>query len=83
MTVTPSRSLNEKSGFLGLTPLDLACLGYLLVFSNGLFTSVGLDWVSFIITGMAAYVLISLRLKFRKKVIRDFLKYQFHSRGIL
>jgi hypothetical protein len=83
MKIKPSRFLNEKSGFLGLSVWDLAILGYLLVTLHSFFSSFGLDWAAFAIVSLAAYFLISLRLRFRKRTVRDFANYQLRSRGAL
>ena len=83
MKVKPSRFLNEKSGFMGLTVWDLAVLGYLLISIHEPLSKLGLDWLAFLITGFAAYVLIALRLKYRRRTLRDFSKYLLRSRGLL
>lgn len=73
MMVRPSRFLNEKSGFLGLSVFDLAALGYALVFIHPFCAARGLDLLAFIVIGIFAYFLVSLRLRHRPKTIRDFL----------
>jgi hypothetical protein len=72
-TRTPLRILNEPSGFMGLTSIDLCVLGYLLVLTHGMLDSFDLGLLSFLFTGLTAYALIAIRLKCRRKIIRDFI----------
>lgn len=69
---TPMRVLNEPAGFLGLSSLDLCCVGYLLVISHSALESIGAGFLSFIFVGLAGYLLVGIRLRFRNKIIRDF-----------
>lgn len=69
---TPLRILNEPVGFMGLTSLDLCALGYLLVATHGLLDSFDLGLLSFVAVAIVGYVLIAIRLKFRRKIVRDF-----------
>lgn len=80
MMVRPSRFLNEKSGFLGLSVFDLAALGYALVFIHPFCAARGLDILAFVAIGILAYFLVSLRLRHRPKTIRDFLFLQLSKR---
>lgn len=68
----PLRILNEPAGFMGLTSIDLCGLGYLLVATHGLLDSLGLGLASFVLVGLFSYALIAIRLKYRRKIIRDF-----------
>lgn len=70
---TPLRILNEPSGLLGLSSLDLCLLGYLLVLSHGALEHFGLGLLAFAIVALASYSLIAVRLKNRRKIIRDFI----------
>ena len=83
MIVHPSRHLNERAGFLGLSIWDLAVLAYFLVLSQSVLASFHVDWIAFLATLFVGYVLVSVRLKFRPKAIRDAAKFQLSSRGIL
>lgn len=74
MTIQPSRLLNEKVNFLGLTILDMCFLGYLLISSNALLEKISLELLSFPIVILAALFLIQIRLKHRPKTIRDCFK---------
>lgn len=73
MMVRPSRFLNEKSGFWGLSVVDLAGLGYTLVFLHPFFAARNLDLLAFVVVAVLGYFLVSLRLRHRPKTIRDFL----------
>lgn len=75
MKVSPSRYLNEKSGWMGLSVFDLAGLSYFLIFVHGPLSKAGLEIFAFAVVGVATYALIYLRLRERPKVIRDFCKY--------
>jgi hypothetical protein len=69
---TPLRILNEPAGFMGLTSIDLCALGYLLVATHGILDSFDLGLLSFIVVGVFTYTLIAIRLKYRRKIVRDF-----------
>lgn len=68
----PLRILNEPAGFMGLTSIDLCALGYLLVATLGVFDSFNLGLLSFVVVGLIGYALIAVRLKYRRKIVRDF-----------
>mgnify|MGYP001197184862 FL=1 len=68
----PLRILNEPAGFMGLTSIDLCALGYLLVATHGVFDSFNLGLLSFVVVGLIGYALIAVRLKYRRKIVRDF-----------
>jgi hypothetical protein len=70
---SPLRILNEPSGILGLTSLDLCALGYVLVLLHGLFELGGFGYLAFPSIAVLAYLLIAIRTRFRRKTIRDFL----------
>ncbi|MBN8540728.1 MAG: hypothetical protein J0L82_10115 [Deltaproteobacteria bacterium] len=74
VTCTPLRILNEPSGLLGLSSLDLCFLGYLLVVSHAALEQLGLGFLSFFVVALATYLLIAIRLRLRSKIIRDFFK---------
>lgn len=79
---TPLRILNEPSGLLGLSSLDLCLLGHLLVLSHGALERFGLGLLAFAIVALASYSLIAIRLKNRRKIIRDFLFSAFGTKVI-
>ena len=80
MTKMPSRILNEKMGLFGLSVLDLAGIGYILIFSNQALSKFKLELLSFVIAGFAFVSLFTIRLKFRAKFIRDFISYKLSKR---
>ena len=71
-TFKPSRTLNIKSNFLGLTLDDLLGLMFFYTVFQILFTSLGLEILSIILTFFTALFLIPIRLKFRRGIIRDY-----------
>lgn len=80
MKFTPSRTLNEPSTFMGLGILDLAGVGYFLVFSHQLLSNWNLELMAFIATASLTVILIKVRLGGRRKQIRDYI--QFISKRI-
>ena len=77
-TFKPSKTLNIKSNFFGLTVDDL--LGLMLFYTvfQLLFVFIGLEIVSIILTFITALFLIPIRLKYRRGVIKDYFSYLFH-----
>lgn len=71
---TPLRILNEPSGVLGLSSLDLCFVGYFLVVSNSALEPLGFGYLAFLVVGLFTYALIAIRLRLRSKIIRDFFK---------
>ena len=59
---------------MGLTSTDLCVLGYFLVLTHGILESIGLGLLSFVLVSLVAYALIAIRLKYRRKIIRDFVR---------
>lgn len=89
MTKTPSRILNEPSGFMGLSSFDVAAIGYLLIMSYHLLILIGFELFSFLIAGLMFISLVGVRSKFRPKVIRDYFTFtlsktvSFKNKGLL
>ena len=79
MRKVPSRILNEKPGFLGLTVLDFAVLGYFLILTHGVLSEIGFELLAFPLSGLFAVLLIGVRLRHRPKVIRDFFLFKATS----
>ena len=77
-TFKPSKTLNIKSNFFGLTLDDL--LGLMLFYTvfQLLFVFIGLEIVSILLTFFTALFLIPIRLKYRRGVIKDYFSYLFH-----
>jgi hypothetical protein len=67
---------------MGLTSIDLCVLGYLLVILHGILESIGLGFLAFIVAGLTAYALIAIRLKYRRRIIRDFFASVFLPRVV-
>lgn len=80
MTKTPSRILNEKMSFLSLSVIDIAGLGYLLIVTHRLLEPFGVELISFVILGVSAATLISIRIKYRSKTIRDYLSFKLSKK---
>lgn len=75
--MTPSgRILNERSGFFGLTVFDLSALAYVLIGAHSFLARWGFDLLAFPVTGLVGVGLISIRLRYRRKIIRDFVRYR-------
>ena len=68
----PSKTLNIKSNFFGLTLDDLLGLMVFYTFFQLLFALAGLEIVSIILTFITALFLIPIRLKYRRGVIKDY-----------
>lgn len=83
MNVRPSRILNEKSGFLGLSIIDMAVLAYLLVAFHSLLLPYGFEITAFVVVGLIGYGLVAIRLRHRRKTIRDFIRWKISSWRIL
>ncbi len=67
----PLRILNEPPAFFGLSIMDLASLGWCLVISHALLEPFGLGILALIITSFIAAATATLRLRYRRKIIRD------------
>ena len=65
-TFSPSKTLNIKSNFFGLTLDDLLCLMVFYTVFQLLFALIGLEIVSLILTFLTAFLLIPVRLKYRQ-----------------
>lgn len=78
-TFNPSRTLNIKSNFFGLTLDDLLGLMIFYTFFQLVFALMGLEIVSLILTFIIALFLIPIRLKYRRGIIRDYFFFLFHK----
>jgi hypothetical protein len=68
-----SRILNENGTFFGLCTSDLVCGIVVLITASEVLRPFALDWLSLPIAGGALAALIPIRLKYRRKIIRDML----------
>lgn len=80
MMRTPSRILNERTTFLGLSVLDLAGLGYSLIISHTILSKFNFELLSFVFVGILLFFLIGVRSKYRAKTIRDYLAFKLTKR---
>jgi hypothetical protein len=71
----PSRVLNEKSLLLGLDYTDIVGLAMVLMFANFSLKPFGKEVFALPITLGALICLIPIRMRYRKKIIRDFIAY--------
>ncbi len=81
-----SKILNKKSSFFGLGSLDFLFLSLVYIVSQMIFFPLGLEVLSFVIVILTLLILMPLRLKYRKKLIRDGVFYffvKFIKRGVL
>ena len=78
-TFKPSKTLNIKSNFLGLTLDDLLGLMFFYTFFQILFSGIGLEILSIVLTFFTALFLIPVRLKFRRGIVRDYIFYLFRK----
>lgn len=75
MKILTSFALNKDSQFLGLSVLDIITLGYLFITSHAALSFIGYELSSFLVVGFAFVALLAIRLKYRKKTIRDYFRY--------
>jgi hypothetical protein len=71
----PSVSLNERSFFFGLDLNDLISLSVTLILSQKLGLNKISEGLPVVITVACAFLLIPIRMKFRRKIIRDYLRF--------
>jgi len=69
---SPSKTLNIKSNYFGLTLDDLLGLMVFYTFFQLVFSLAGLEIVSIILTFITALLLIPIRLKYRRGIIKDY-----------
>ena len=71
-TFRPSKTLNIKSNFFGLTLDDLLLLMVFHTIFQLIFALMGLEIFALILTFVSALLLILVRLKHRRGIIRDY-----------
>ena len=74
-----SKTLNIKSNFFGLTLDDLLFLMSFYTVFQLMFSLIGLEILSIILTFLSALFLIPLRMKYRRGIIKDCLFYFAHK----
>ena len=77
-TFNPSKTLNIKSNFFGLTLDDLLGLMAFYTVFQLVFSLMGLEILSIILTFILALFLIPIRLTYRRGIIQDYLFFLFH-----
>lgn len=78
-TFKPSKTLNIKSNFFGLTLDDLLGLMAFYTIFQLVFTFLGLEILSIILTFLGALFLIPIRLRYRRGIIKDYFTFLFHK----
>ena len=78
-TFKPSKTLNIKSNFFGLTLDDLLGLMVFYTLFQLLFSLIGFDILSIIVTFFLSLFLIPIRLKFRRGIIKDYFVFLFNK----
>ena len=78
-TFRPSKTLNIKSSFFGLSLDDLLGLMVFYTLFQFLFSLIGLDILSIVLTFLLLILLIPIRLKFRRGIIKDYFVYLFRK----
>ena len=78
-TFMPSKTLNIKSNFFGLTLDDLLFLMFFYTIFQMIFSLIGFEVLSIVLTFVLALLLIPIRLKYRRGIIRDYLFYIVHK----
>lgn len=73
----PSRVLNDDNLFFGLDRNDIMAIGVVFYLVQMVLSIFSLEGFSLIFTGIGAIILMQIRLKFRRKIIRDTLRYFF------
>ncbi len=71
----PSRVLNEKSLLFGLDSLDIVGIAGVMMVSNMMLKPFGKEVLALPLAGCALMFLIPIRMRYRRKIIRDFFAY--------
>jgi hypothetical protein len=74
-----SRILNDESLILGLDRNDLMGLAAVYFVTQNFFSIWGKDYLSVVVTIFSAIGLMNIRLKYRRKIIRDTLRYFYYK----
>lgn len=77
MKQIPSRVLNEPSNIMGLISTDILAISGVFVISQRLLYYVGLEIFAILIAFVLAIGLSVVRMKYRRKIIRDSIIYFF------
>ena len=82
MKQQPSRILNEPSNFMGLTTADIMGLSVIFMLLQKFLYIFGIEFLAIVFTLVFAIFLSIVRMRYRRKIIRDSVKY-FYSKWIL
>jgi hypothetical protein len=78
----PSRILNERGLLFGLDYMDVTAMAIVLLIANLSLKPFHKEFFSLPLTGMVLLLLIPIRMRFRKKIIRDFIAYHMGPKVI-
>ena len=69
--------MNDDSLVFGLDRSDIMAIGVAFYFWQLVFLPLNTDYLSLIVTVVVTAVLIHIRLKYRRKIIRDTLRFYY------
>lgn len=78
MKQRPSRILNEPSSVIGLTGEDILVLAGFFYLSQQFLLMFRLEILSLPLAAIVAVPLCLIRMKYRRKIIRDGIRYYYH-----
>jgi len=74
-----SRILNDETLIVGLDRNDLMALAFVYFIAQNFFAIWGKEYISVVVTILALATLMNIRLKYRRKIIRDSLRYYYYK----
>lgn len=77
MKKTPSRVLNENGILLSLSAMDFVGIGLIYLISQQIFVPLRLELIPLLLMVITVVVVSGVRMKCRKKIIRDTLRYLY------
>lgn len=82
MQVKPSRLMNERRGLMGLNEVDFVAAGVFFILCSMLLSNSPYMLLAFPLTGLPLLILSPIRMKYRRKILRDFIAFKCSS-GVL
>ena len=82
MKVRTARLLNERRGSLGLNETDFVAAGGFFIVVSSLLSGTPFMLVAFPLTLIPLALLWPIRLKYRRKIIRDYLAMKLYPRRV-